>query len=316
MESFKEWLEIEEGIGDWISSGLDITQLAADAVGFFDPTGVVDFMNAIGYMLRGRFSDALMSLISIIPFADVVKFLKAPRIIKMISKYGKVSEKTAETLARRTAREAIKGGRAAKIMKEKDRMGRLTGEWINEAGIFDPLRRGATSIQQAASPYAQAAQQRIQQGLQAASPYAQATQQGLQQALNPVVQPALQKVAPYAQKAQEYMTIDNVQNALTVVGLMPVVGAPADVANAVLSAAQGDYKDAALNLVSAIPGTEAVKLAQATKLAQSKKLYKVFQQIGMNPQKSIETAAQFAQAVDKAKDVYFKGTGVHSLATA
>jgi hypothetical protein len=41
---------------------------------------------------------------------------------------------------------------------------------------------------------------------------------------------------------------------LDVVGFVPVVGTVADLANAGISAARGDYAGAAINLVAAVPG--------------------------------------------------------------
>ena len=48
--------------------------------------------------------------------------------------------------------------------------------------------------------------------------------------------------------------MDIVHGVLDVAGFIPVVGAVADVANAVIYAAEGDWGNAALSAVSAIPG--------------------------------------------------------------
>ncbi|HEY8960719.1 MAG TPA: RHS repeat-associated core domain-containing protein, partial [Luteolibacter sp.] len=49
-------------------------------------------------------------------------------------------------------------------------------------------------------------------------------------------------------------TLDNVQLALDVIGMVPVVGFFADVANGCISLARGNYVEAALSFASAIPG--------------------------------------------------------------
>ncbi|RTQ92861.1 DUF6531 domain-containing protein [Lysinibacillus telephonicus] len=79
--------------------------------------------------------------------------------------------------------------------------------------------------------------------------------------------------------------LDGVSLALDVAGLIPGIGAIADVANAGLSLARGDYAGAAMNLVGAIP-----VVGDAAKTA-----YKV-----NKAAKAAEKASQAAKAVDKA----------------
>ncbi|MEM2591952.1 MAG: hypothetical protein QXI60_05135 [Thermofilaceae archaeon] len=55
---------------------LDAFQTGLDIVGVFDPTGLVDLANAGLYASRGKWEEAGISLLSILPFGDLGKVVK------------------------------------------------------------------------------------------------------------------------------------------------------------------------------------------------------------------------------------------------
>jgi RHS repeat-associated protein len=58
------------------SSTTNFVHGALDIIGFFDPFGIADGLNAVIYLAEGDYKNAALSAISIIPFADGVKALK------------------------------------------------------------------------------------------------------------------------------------------------------------------------------------------------------------------------------------------------
>ncbi|MBL6445373.1 hypothetical protein JMN32_03585 [Fulvivirga sp. 29W222] len=85
--------------------------------------------------------------------------------------------------------------------------------------------------------------------------------------------------------------LDVVQTGLDVVGMIPAVGNVADLANAGISVARGNYGDAALSLAAAVPG--AGLAAGGAKLA--KKAYKAV--------KAVDKASDATRALDKGLDM-------------
>lgn len=62
---------------------LDIVQFAADLIGIADPTGTVDAVNGLGYLVRGKWIDAATSAISLIPYVgDLSKVSKIPKAVQ------------------------------------------------------------------------------------------------------------------------------------------------------------------------------------------------------------------------------------------
>jgi len=55
-------------------------------------------------------------------------------------------------------------------------------------------------------------------------------------------------------KPQRAQWMDGLQDALSVAGFFPVVGSVADIANSGISALRGNWGEAALNAIAAIPG--------------------------------------------------------------
>ncbi|MCG7318599.1 RHS repeat-associated core domain-containing protein [Brevibacillus laterosporus] len=92
--------------------------------------------------------------------------------------------------------------------------------------------------------------------------------------------------------------LDGVQLALDVVGMIPVVGIVADVANAGISVARGDYAGAALSLVACIPfaGAAATGAKLGMKAAKALKM-------GKTVAKVADKAADVAKVVTKVADV-------------
>ncbi len=65
---------------------LDLGQMGLDVAGIFDPTGVVDAGNAIGYLLRGKIGDALMTGVGIVPLlGDLAKAGKLGKFGRLLS---------------------------------------------------------------------------------------------------------------------------------------------------------------------------------------------------------------------------------------
>ena len=72
-------------------SALDVINVALDGAGIVDPTGVADGANAVVFALRAMASkdpgrrnqhllDALISVVSVFPFGDLAKLLKARKL--------------------------------------------------------------------------------------------------------------------------------------------------------------------------------------------------------------------------------------------
>lgn len=106
----------------------DYLQTAGDIVGIFDPTGIVDLVNGITYILRGQTLFGLLSIISAIPYAgDVVA-----KPVMGILKIGKPSAK-----ALNTALDLAKAGKtaeAATILNKAVETGGITGTFVSWVG--------------------------------------------------------------------------------------------------------------------------------------------------------------------------------------
>jgi len=63
---------------------LDVTQLALDLFGIFDPTPITDGVNGFISLCRGDFFGAAISVISIVPGADVLKALKLEKYVSSV----------------------------------------------------------------------------------------------------------------------------------------------------------------------------------------------------------------------------------------
>lgn len=65
---------------------LDLGQMGLDIAGIFDPTGVVDGGNAIGYLLRGKIGDAILTGVGIVPLlGDLAKAGKLGKFGRLLS---------------------------------------------------------------------------------------------------------------------------------------------------------------------------------------------------------------------------------------
>lgn len=106
----------------------DYLQTAGDIVGIFDPTGIVDLVNGIAYIIRGQTLFGLLSIISAIPYAgDVVA-----KPVMGILKAGKPSAK-----ALNTALDLAKAGKtaeAASILNKAVETGGITGKFVSWVG--------------------------------------------------------------------------------------------------------------------------------------------------------------------------------------
>jgi len=81
--------------GNYTLGGDDIVDAALDIGGLVDPTGAVDATAAVYHGSEGNIGSAVISGISVLPFGDVVKGLKAAKHVKTI----------------KNAVETVKGGR-------------------------------------------------------------------------------------------------------------------------------------------------------------------------------------------------------------
>ncbi|MCX7925351.1 MAG: hypothetical protein N2554_06015 [Fimbriimonadales bacterium] len=62
-------------------AAMDGLQLALDVIGIFDPTGLVDLVNAGMYAARGKPEDAFLTGLGVVPIVgDVAKVAKLPRL--------------------------------------------------------------------------------------------------------------------------------------------------------------------------------------------------------------------------------------------
>jgi hypothetical protein len=138
VQTFKEYVDLQESMWSGLAGLLqksgadqslpgntpeekldyaaDALHLALDAGGIADPTGIVDGTNGVLYLLRAvaqkerwpeHVKNALISFVSIIPFGDLVKLVKAKKGIQWA--------KTAATGARavKTAGANARAGRMA-----------------------------------------------------------------------------------------------------------------------------------------------------------------------------------------------------------
>src|SRR5690348_3650498 len=96
---FKEFMELDEFYGGnfWaeipgntsqekFANAVNMLQTALDVAGIADPTGIADGTNGVIYLIRAaadrqhwqsHLTNALISFVSMIPFGDLVKLLKA-----------------------------------------------------------------------------------------------------------------------------------------------------------------------------------------------------------------------------------------------
>lgn len=79
------------------SSGIDNFQTALDIGGIADPFGACDILNASIYLGRGRFLDASLSLLGIIPYIGDIG--KAGRLGSKFAKYSRHADKVHGTAA-------------------------------------------------------------------------------------------------------------------------------------------------------------------------------------------------------------------------
>jgi hypothetical protein len=57
-------------------SGSEMLHTVLDVIGWVDPTGIADGVNAVVYVFEGDYGNAMVSGVSMIPFGDVLKLLK------------------------------------------------------------------------------------------------------------------------------------------------------------------------------------------------------------------------------------------------
>lgn len=108
--------------------GLDTVNTALDAAGIADPSGIADGVNTVIYTLRAASAksadarnkhlfDALISLVSIIPFADFVKLLKARKL------------RTGAKLALKSVKPIVRGARMARNTRMANDQSQLAMQW-------------------------------------------------------------------------------------------------------------------------------------------------------------------------------------------
>ncbi|MDE6887893.1 MAG: hypothetical protein K2P45_04510 [Eubacterium sp.] len=96
--------------------------------------------------------------------------------------------------------------------------------------------------------------------------------------------------------------MDVVHGVLDVAGFIPVVGAAADVANAAIYAAEGDWGNAALSMVSAVPGVGDVAGAAGKVVKVAAKGASKAKKAGNAVSKTKKMTSFLAKAYGKAKD--------------
>jgi hypothetical protein len=107
---------------------MDYLQTVGDVVGIFDPTGLVDLVNGVTYIIRGETLFGFLSIISAIPYAgDLVA-----KPVMGVLKAGKPSAK-----ALNTALDLAKAGKtaeASKILSAAVETGGITGTFVSWVG--------------------------------------------------------------------------------------------------------------------------------------------------------------------------------------
>ncbi len=101
---------------DWMHIGLDI-------IGVFDPTGIADGVNAIGYALEGDHENAAMCLVSMVPGGDVLKCAKYTyKVVKggsKVLKGGKTAGKAVKNVVKKKVkRQSVRKGLEKRTGKE------------------------------------------------------------------------------------------------------------------------------------------------------------------------------------------------------
>jgi len=112
----------------------DLSQLCLDLVGIFDPTPISDGSSALISLARGRWLDAALSGMSIIPYVgDLAKAGKFPRYLKTVERAVQLAQQSAD--ARRLLEPVMrKLGQALDLFPdgpaELQRMRRLVAEFL------------------------------------------------------------------------------------------------------------------------------------------------------------------------------------------
>lgn len=120
--SFREYVENREQLNEFAmtpqqNQTLDAVQAAMDVAGVADVSGVTDGVNGVIYLLRAAADrehwpqhvlDATISFVSIIPFADLAKLLRAHKLTKPIAAATRLGGRQLQTYAKgqRVARSA------------------------------------------------------------------------------------------------------------------------------------------------------------------------------------------------------------------
>lgn len=102
--------QIDEGVMDWVQTGLDIG-------GIFDPTGILDLTNAVIYFSKGDILFGMLSLVAVIPYAGDVIAKPILLAAKAGSKEFKIMSTAVKTKNASKIAEAANSMKGSKIGK-------------------------------------------------------------------------------------------------------------------------------------------------------------------------------------------------------
>ncbi len=118
---------------------LDMTQMALDVVGIFEPTPFADLTNTGISMVRGNWGDAALTIIGVVPYVgDLAKFGKIPKWLKAIDKISNAIDKFKDV-----AKYGGKGKEAVEafVKKAKDLLDKISFDKLPEK-----IREAFTSL--------------------------------------------------------------------------------------------------------------------------------------------------------------------------
>ena len=107
-----------------------------DIVGIFDPTGVVDLVNGLSYIIQGDYLFGFLSLISVVPLAGDVVAKPMMQALKVGAPSAKAVDKALKLS------QAGKSVEAAKLLTKITEQGGITGKFVKGFGNIAGKLRG------------------------------------------------------------------------------------------------------------------------------------------------------------------------------
>ena len=106
---------------------LDLAQMGLDIAGIFDPSGVVDVANALGYLLRGKLGDAFLTGLGVAPLVgDLVKAGKLGKFVQTLAR----AVDLAKTDAQFAKAAEMAFGKMRDVLNNTSRYAHSEGKWF------------------------------------------------------------------------------------------------------------------------------------------------------------------------------------------